>query len=449
MRKSTITRRLFAAFSRYRPRVLTLAVLAAIAGLIVLANLSEEYSPRAVTRIPLMPADLQFEVGEPGTAGLDFTGGYVNMSYGWPLLWRQYVVGLGYSFGVVGEFYSASRLAGNVAIWLTMLAVSVGLCEWLARRYRPRIRFSLRTMLASTGLIAALLALIAAARNRANVQDPLIDAIEAHSGEVWVVRWGERWGPKWLDLLGAERYRRCVVGSRLDAWGADEEDDREGRRLLGELKRLPDLRYLSLTVRRLTPEIAASLGELRELETLQIAVGELDADSGEMLSRALGSMPRLRTLDFDAYWKETAALRNCLEAIGKQQRLERLRLKRGRIESQELALLAGLGNLKVLALEVISSGPEPYYVAPDPPLLSHLPALPRLETLDLGGSAVYDRDLPFIAALTRLKSLHLNDTHVTGAGLAELAPLESLEELAIDDEAESQAGFEALRNFKH
>ena len=448
MANSPIARRLFAAFSRYRPSVLTLAVLAAIAGMIAMANLSEEYSLREVTKQPFNPSDQHFDVGDPDASGLQ--GSYFNISCGWPLLWRQHVLGRGYWYSVVGEYYSASRLAGNLAIWLSMLAAPAGLCEWLVRRYRPRVRFSLRTMLAVIGLAAALFAWCAATRNRANVQDPLIDAIQVHRGKVWVERWGDRWGPKWLDLLGVERYRRRVVGVRLNVWGAGgEDDDRDEQSLLSELKRLPHLRYLSLEANRLTPEIADALSELRRLESLQIDVAGLNANSGPMLSRALGGMLRLRTLDFAASlsWTDRGALRNCLEVIGKQRRLERLRLERLAIDGQDLAALAELTNLKSLTLEDLPTGPE-QYLSPDPPLLSQLPALPRLETLDLTGSLVGDDDLPFVAAQPRLKVLNLGATDVTGAGLARLKPLARLEELTIDDLAESPAGCEAFLALK-
>jgi hypothetical protein len=175
MRKNTIIRRLFAVFSRYRPRVLTLAVLAAIGAVIVLANLSEGYSLREATNAPLIPANLEFDLTEPRdrASGQRYPVLY-NMSYGWPLLWRQYVIGIGMqvgvAIGVAGECYSVSRLAGNMAIWLTMLALPAGICEWLVRRYRPRLRFSLRTMLAAMGLAAALCGWSVAVRNRAAVQ---------------------------------------------------------------------------------------------------------------------------------------------------------------------------------------------------------------------------------------------------------------------------------------
>ena len=413
-----------------------------------MANSSEEHSLREVTKQPFNPSDQHFDVGDPDASGVQ--GSYFNISYGWPLLWRQHVLGRGYWYSVVGEYYSAIRLAGNLAIWLTMLAAPAGLCEWLVRRYRPRVRFSLRTMLAVTGLAAALFAWCAATRNRANVQDPLIDAIKAHNGNVWYERWGEHLGPKWLDLLGVERYRRRVVGVQLIFWGADEDDDeREEQSLLSELKHLPHLRYLSLESNRLTPGIADALSKLRRLESLQIDLAGLNASSGPMLSRALGGMPRLRTLDFAASlsWTDRGALRNCLAVIGGQRQLERLRLRRLAIEGQELAALAGLENLKLLALEDLPTGPE-QFLFPDPPLLSHLPALPRLEMLDLTGSLVGDGDLPYVAALPRLKVLTLRATDVTGAGLAQLTPLESLEELTIDEKAESPAACEALLALK-
>jgi hypothetical protein len=441
MGKNTFTRRLFAAFSRYRPRVLTLAVLAAIGAVIVLANLSEGYSSRKSEKIPRTPADLEFEVGEEPVLGA-----YMNMSYGWPLRWRQYVIGSGWGFvNVIGECSSTGRLAGNLAFWLVMLAVPAGACEWLLRRYRPRFRFSLRTMLAATGLAAALCGWFVAARHRANVQQSLIDVIEERDGQVWV----ERWGPKWLDNVGADRYRRRIAGVSLNVRAADDEEERKGQQLIDDLKRLPDLRYFSLEASRLTPEMTAAVREMQRLEALEIVVFDFTADSSTEFGRALRGMRRLRTLSVGQHalsLVDAEARREFLAAIGDQPRLEQLRLERWEIGGQELALLRGLGNLKSLALHDML--PPLGRSGRDPPLLSHLPALPRLETLDLLDSSVCDRDLRYVAALPRLKSLNLDDTHVTGAGLAELAPLESLEELTVDLDAESLAGFESLLKLK-
>jgi hypothetical protein len=143
---------------------------------------------------------------------------------------------------------------------------------------------------------------------------------------------------------------------------------------------------------------------------------------------------------------DAEARRKFLAAIGDQPRLEQLRLERWEIDGQELALLRGLGNLKSLALHEML--PPPGRSERDPPLLTHLPPLPRLEALDLAGSAVGDRDLHFVASLSRLRSLSLLDTDVTCDGLADLAPLESLDELAMDNDAGQWGGFEALLALK-
>ncbi|HEV3003249.1 MAG TPA: hypothetical protein VGX78_02265, partial [Pirellulales bacterium] len=62
-----------------------------------------------------------------------------------------------------------------------------------------------------------------------------------------------------------------------------------------------------------------------------------------------------------------------------------------------------------------------------PPVLAHLPALPRLEALDLHDTQVGDQDLRPLGGFPRLTSLDLSGTLVSDVGLAKLAPLESLE----------------------
>jgi hypothetical protein len=440
MATSTITRRLFAALSRYRPRVLTLAVLAAIAGLLWLANLSGEFAPRSLENIHQPPDKLKFDVPKPGKQG-EALGFDMNLSYGWPLLWRQYVLVVFTGARVIGECHSTSRLMGNVAIWALMMVAPTGMCEWLLRRYRPRMRFSVRTLLIATGLTAALFAWLAAVRNRANLQDSLIDAIEAESGRIWI----ERRGPKWLEHAVADHYRRRIVGASLDVRASDEEEVRGGQQLVDDLKRLPDLRYLSLEASRLTPELIAAIGELHRLETLEITAEEFTAESSMSFGSAIRGMRRLRTLSVGPYALSCVApeaRRQFLAAIGDQPRLEQLRLQRWEINGQDLGLLRGLGNLKSLALHDIL--PPTDQTEHEPALLSHLPALPRLETLDLQGSPAGDPDLSYLGALPQLKSLNVIETEVTHAGLAELAPLESLEELTVDFDTGQWRGFEAL-----
>ncbi|HVC99075.1 MAG TPA: hypothetical protein VND64_35750 [Pirellulales bacterium] len=370
------------AFSRYRPRILTLIVLFVVAAPTVLANLS-------------------FEI--PPDHGL-----LVNVSYGWPLIWHWYNLVLSPIFcGIRNWDYSVSRLAGNLAMWLVMLATAGGSCEWLLRRYRPRLRWSLRTMLAAVGLVAVCCAWFAAARDRANVQDPIIAAIEGREGDVWV----ERWGPIWLDFIGADRYRRCIIGVQMHGEELDEE-------FVMRLTGLPRLQYLEINVEQLTPRMAAALADMRQLRSLGV--------TGPMHDE-----------------------KEFLAAIGQMTQLVDLQLQTAMIASESLESLAGLTNLKLLSLSVCTEVHEPGPQQPEgnqhAPLFTHLPALPRLEAIDFCGSTVSAQDLRHLAVLRNLKALDLSSACLSpDASLADLASLESLELLAIDHDMISASGIESL-----
>ena len=389
----------------YRLRLVTLIVLFVVAATIVLANLSVELSPGAIESPWNYP------------------------SHGWPLIWRWRIVGGGYNVvWVLDRNFSAVRLICNMAVWLVMLAVAGGACEWLLRRYRPRLQWSLQSMLAVVGLLAVFCAWCTALRDRANLQDPIISAFEDQGQEYYL----EYCGPEWLGLVGADRFRRRIVGAALDYSRDDDEE------LLKRLGRLPSLRYLSLSVEQLTPGMAA----------------------------ALGGMPQLRILRIDdtVSTDDDVTSQECLAAIGKLAELEELRLEGMiKIVSGSLGCLDGLKNLKSLGLEV--SGVQEWEIVAVAGvveaelerldrshgllLLADLPALPRLETIDLRYSRVDDHDLHFLTVLPRLKSLNLTDTFITDAGLLELASLESLEELAINNGMVSVAGLESLLALKH
>lgn len=433
----------FAAFSRYRPRFLTLVVLFLIAAPVALANFSNDMS---------------------------FGHHFDHTSYGWPLIWHRYVdMDWGQGTETLGWYFSGPRLAGNLAIWLFMTAAPAGACEWLLRRYPPRLCWSLRTMLVAVGLISAFCAWFTAARNRANLQDLIIAQTSELYGNYRVRV--ERWGPKWLDLVGADRFRREIVSVELAATAGDDADEK----LLQQLAGLPRLSYLTLSVDHLNPKLAQALSKLRQLRSLSIEESEdIKDDSawqasleiiggmshleylhlsesaigGERLAH-LASLTNLKSLSVDGQNDHRRELisRECLQAIGKISQLQHLALNSLKIRHEDLPCLAGLSDLRLLCF--INVSPE------TPPLLAEMPALPRLETIDIWRSEVGNKDLRRLALLPRLRAIGLKDAPISADALKELALLESLEELGIDDKTTSKqscvssTGIELLLAFKH
>lgn len=471
---------------QFRPRILTLIVFVGATALIVLANLSYDYS----------------RAGD---------GDVIHQSYGWPLIWHRVVLSSWEYFGyrAVGWYYSVPRLAANLTLWLVLLALLACTCEWLLRRYRPRPRWSLRTLLVVVGLVAGVCGWFARARNRAAIQDPLIVSMKGSYGAPLV--FVERSGPVWLDLLGMDRFRRRIVLANYWQLDAAEPGDEQ---LFLQLSHLSDVRYLtnfhvdeltptmakalgdmgqlqslSINVKRLTPGLPAALSDLRQLRTLSIEQDSFsieqdysttDDEYGRLADEclaAIGTMTHLERLkltnlplrgaslaclselkslkslhvDFwNGEWtgsrKRKPIPEDCLRAIAGLKQIEWLKLEDLRVSSASLACLAGLTELKTLELYGL--------VTDSRPMLARLPPLPRLEALDLSESHIDDDDLRRLAVLPQLKSLSVGESSrgqslLTPAGLAELASIESLEEVALEGDVESAGGIEALREIKY
>lgn len=347
--------------------------------------------------------------------------------YGWPLAWhwRDWQHWYGASTKLDYNF-SAARLSANLVTWLIMLAAAGAACEWLLRRYRPQFRWSLRTMLAAIGAIAALCAWYASVSKRADVQDPIISLADQDQVTGHISLYLERSGPKWLDLVGAGRFRRRVVGADLNY-----SDDRD-ESVLKRLAPLPDLRYLEIGVSEPTPGMAAALAGLPQVRVLRI---------GETLFK------------HNLNWDE------CIAAIGKLHQLEELHL--GEVtDSGSLAYLANLTKLKSLSIRFDWDDEEELDATEtndEASILARLPELPRLEALDLGfwyygdewDYLLDEQDVRHLTRQPHLKSLNFSDIVVTDTGLAALAFLPSLEELAIGDDTATAKRLQTLVVLKH
>ena len=373
----------FRAFSRYRPRVLTLVVLFLIAAPTTLANFTSEIDDDEIA------------------VGSKFKG-----VYGWPLMWHWHELALiPGACGIIDWDFSGARLAGNVALWLVMLALPTGGCEWLLRRYRPGFRWSLRTMMAAGSVVAVCCAWFAAARNRANLQDPIIAELEEHYDTAMV----ERPAPKWLEFIVPDRFRRRIIGIQMEHRGVLDEA------LAVRLARLPRLKYLCVPVESWNPEMANALTGMRQLGWLYI-LKRGSKDQGGQASREF------------------------LADIGKLAQLEEL----GLFDWEEfphdaLARLAGLRNLKSLIV---------FFGTNSKGSLSHLPPLPQLEAIRIGHSDVGGEELRHLAIFPRLKSLDLTQVKPDDAELADLATLKLLEELSINETFLVRQDRESLRTLK-
>ncbi len=443
-----IVRRILTSIWRYRPRVLTVVLLLVIAALIVLANLSFDVRGANGERLKLQ------EIMRHGIR---------QLSYGWPLVWHRYTLAfwLGPS-GVVGWYCHRGRLAANVAIWLVLFAAPAGVCEWLLRRYRPRLRWSLRTMLAAVALAATLCGWFVSERNRVHLQDELIATIRARAprgmtnpgGEIV---WVERRGPRWLELLRADRYRLHIIGVLVgpasEEEGEHEEREKEDLRLLKKLRRLPTLQYLFLNdIDCLTPAMADELRRFPQLRVLRLYPNRLTDDTDEALAK-LTDAKELRTLEVDSLGEGDdfeRRSRECLTAIGRITQLERLDFSFPMIDDERMDCLADLTNLKQLTVRGLQSAHRGANAKP--PLFRRLPVLPQLETLRLADCEIDGRDLRDLKRLPRLRSLALEITIGNPAEIAELASLQSLEELAIAGAGNhgllSPEGLEALQALK-
>jgi hypothetical protein len=378
-----------------------------------------------VTAVPVALANLSCD----GIAYDDEESLMATYPYGWPLVWYwrtfQWDPSQPWVAPAPGLRYGMSSLALNVVVWCAGLVVVALACEVLFRRFPPRLRWSLKTMLSVTALVAVGCAWFAVLYKRAAMQDPTIAEIEGMGGGVEL----ERWGPLWLDLVGADRFRRRIVGVQLV-----QTEDGVSVELLSRLARLSCMSWLDLDNSALAPGAAAALADLTQVRVLYLngtgisnndlkAVAELE--KLEVLH--LGGNP----IDDDSPPIDDGGLVH----VGSLVNLEELYLGGTKVQGEGLKHLSKLEKLRLLDLS-------------DCPLtdaaLESLPLLENLETLYLWGTGVDDYELPQLAKLRRLKVLDLAVTRVTEQGLIALQPLDALRDLGIGMSAVSPVSLESL-----
>lgn len=171
---------------------------------------------------------------------------------------------------------------------------------------------------------------------------------------------------------------------------------------LAQLRGLPKLKMLDIRGAALTDAGLACLGVMKSLVALDLPGVEVS----DLAVQRLTDLPQLEKLTLGAW------------ALG----------------DAGLAALGTIDSLKELHLYGISDSG-----------LKHLQGLPRLEKLDLRGTAITDAGLKHMQGLRRLEKLDLRETAITDAGLATVGALRSLKRLDISGTQVGDSGMQHLQ----
>jgi Leucine-rich repeat (LRR) protein len=120
--------------------------------------------------------------------------------------------------------------------------------------------------------------------------------------------------------------------------------------------------------------------------------------------------------------------------------LKRLSVAGTSVDDEQLALLPRLSNLELLDLTGCAR-------ISDRGVAAHLPGLPRLEALALGGTSVSDAGVGRLSMCRMLRVLRLSDTSVTSEGLLPLSGLAQLTRLDLSGCAVDPAMLSAVSRF--
>jgi len=275
-----------------------------------------------------------------------------------------------------------------------MDTANVELQEKPRRRWLPRMRFRLSTMLLTIALAATLLGWgIDHIEQRKQVR-----ALESH----FELSFSD-------DERAALQYfadARCPIVMR--AFHASTLGDED----LKWVSMLPTLDYL--VVDNATDDGLVNVARLKRLRSLTIMKSPTLSDRG---ITHLGELTNLEYLHlYDGQLTDKA-----MESIGRLAQLKSLDVRGTRISSDGVAYLRDLRELQALRL---SQNPDV-----DDRALEYIAQLPELTHLSISASSVNGDGLNFLSQMPRLEVLVLQGSSIDGSGLDQLANAESLRRL--------------------
>jgi Leucine-rich repeat (LRR) protein len=204
----------------------------------------------------------------------------------------------------------------------------------------------------------------------------------------------------------------------------------------GLLKRMVDLKRLSIRGCRFSREDIQGLAQLQKIEYLSIVEGAM-ADGTLACLNDMQALNELRLVSFDPRHTKNAGM------LARLKRPERLRLSFDvYVEAAYLGMDCLRGNDRVVELdmgatEVTDEG------------LHQLPSLPNLVQLNLESTKITDMGLRHLASISKLERLTVTRTQITDKGLAHLEGLTRLKVLGLQETRISGAGLGYLREMKN
>lgn len=206
---------------------------------------------------------------------------------------------------------------------------------------------------------------------------------------------------------------------------------------LGDLARIPNLKYLDLRETGCTPEAVAKL-KAQDGEGLVIRGDDAPQGDLEIAEWVISAGGRVQLVSEQGQaWRSARSACRLPPLEDGECSIWRIDLSRNpHLRDDDLACLAQLPHLQQLALagtNITDAG------------LKHLCHLPNLQWLDLSDTRLSDAGLKSLEGLRALTYLYLSRTQVTGAGLTDMNRFPRLEVLWLNGSRVDNAGLARLR----
>ncbi len=300
-----------------------------------------------------------------------------------------------------------------------VIGVGIGLIGWTvfrliparapgtdAQRKRPRLQFSLRTMLFGVLVVALLLWIGMPAQRSYQRQRAVSQLLERGARLDFEREKADDWlGPLVGDRLGPQWYadvRAVEVGP-----SATDED-------LRLLEYIGELRGVMLQCPEVTDAGMAHLTRLRAMELLYLECPQVTSEGFGAVTR----LPKLNSLHIEGSFVSDAAVAQLMSPP----KLRDLWLRNVTITGDGLSQLPP-SPVRILAF---------YSVNVTDADLQYLAALPAVEYLTLSGTNVTDAGLAHLAQSRTLSHLGLGGAGFTGKALAQLSDIPNLTSLGLE-----------------